>query len=164
MTITAGVLAISGAAMSVSGNLASGQAAKEQGAAKQIAANYSAAALDQQAGQVRAQTSAQVAEQARQTQLILSSGRARAASSGAGATDPTVVGLEGGVAGRGEYNNLSLLYSGNEKATGMENQANLDRFTGQQDYIAGKEGQQTYDTKAVTSAISGASSMYSKYG
>lgn len=155
---------IAGTVMSASGQMQSGAAAKAQGAAQQTAANYNASQLDQQATAVRGQTSAQVSDNARQTQLIQSTVRARAAASGGGATDPSVVTLQSGIAGRGEYNNLALLYSGEEKAQGLNNQANVTRYTGQEQFDAGINNQTAANTKAVASIFSGASSLYGKYG
>lgn len=158
------VMSVAGTAMNAYGQVQAGAAAKAQGAAQQTAANYNAASLDQQATAVRGQTSAQITDQARQTQLIQSTVRARAASSGGGATDPTVVNLQSGIAGRGEYNNLALLYTGEEKAQGMNTAADLARFTGREQYDAGINNQTAANVKAIGSIFSGASSLYGKYG
>lgn len=158
------LFSVAGTAMSAYGQMQAGAAAKAQGASQQTAANVNAAQLDQQATAVRGQTSAQVADNARQTQLIESTVRARAASSGGGGADPTVVGLESGIAGRGEYNNLALLYSGEEKAQGLNTQASLTRYTGQEQFDAGLNNRTAANTKAVGSIFSGASSLYGKYG
>lgn len=155
---------VAGTAMSAYGQTQAGAAAKAQGAAQQVASNYTAAQLDQQATAVRGQTSAQVSDNARQTQLIQSTVRARAAASGGGATDPGVVTLESGIAGRGEYNNLALLYSGEEKAQGLNTQANVTRYTGQEQFDAGINNRTAANTKAIGSIFSGASSLYGKYG
>jgi hypothetical protein len=150
--------------LSAQGYGQAGSAALYSGQAQQQQENYSADVLDQQAGQQIAQTSAQIADNARSTDLLESTIRARASASGGGATDPTVVNLESGVAGRGEYNSLSLLYSGKEKAAGMENQAALDRYMGTQSAMAGAITQQEMQTKAASSLLQGGSSLFSKFG
>lgn len=150
--------------LSSAGYLQAGQAANFGGQAQQQQENYSADVLTQAAGQQRAQTSADIADTARSTDLLESTIRARAAASGGGATDPTVINLESGVAGRGEYNVLSELYSGEEKARGLENQAALNRYMGTQYRTAGQLQQQEEQTKALSSLLQGGSSLFSKYG
>lgn len=157
-------LAAGSTALSSAGYLTAGQAALYRGQAQQQEQNYSADVLQQQANQERAAASAQIADTTRSTDLLESTIRARAAASGAGATAPTVVSLEQGVAGRGEYNALSQLYSGEERGKGMENQAALDRYMGTQYATAGQLQQQEEQTKALASLLQGGSSLFSKYG
>lgn len=93
----------------------------------------------------------------RKAQLVGSRARAVAAASGAGATDPTVVNIEGDIAGQGEYNALSALYEGQEaKRTGDANAA-LTRFQGQQAKTAGF-------INAGSTLLKGGTSLYDKYG
>jgi hypothetical protein len=153
-----------GTITSVLGQLQSGDAAAAAGASEQQASNYRAAVLRQQATATRGQSSAEASDTALRTQYVLSSARARAGASGAGATDPSVVNTEGLIAGRGEYNVLSQLFSGEEKARGLENQASLDVFTGQQQRIAGQVSQSSYNTRAISTALQGGSSLFAKYG
>lgn len=164
MAFTSGAMAVAGGVMSASASAQQGAAAKQAGAAAQNAANYSAAGLDQEARQVRAQASGQVADIARNTQLQLSSARARAASSGASATDPTSVNIASTIAGRGEYGALGALYTGAQKAQGLNNQATLDRYNGQQAFNAGLAARQIDNTKAIATLFDTGSSLAGKYG
>lgn len=146
------------------GNVQSGSSAAAAGLARQQAANYQAASLRQQAMATRGQASQQAEITSRDTQLTLGTLRARAAASGAGAVTPTTVSLQQGIAGRGEYNALSALYSGEESARGEENQAALDEYMGTQEAKAGKIEQGAYNTRALQSIMTGASTLFSKYG
>lgn len=109
--------------VSAAGTLMSGNAARG-------AANFEAAQMKQQAGQERAVAQRQAIEQRRQAGLANSRVQAVAAASGAGATDPTVLNIEGNNAATGEYNALSALYSGEEKARGFEMSAAARKYEG----------------------------------
>jgi hypothetical protein len=153
-----------GTILSAAGQIQAGNAAAAYGQSQQQAANYSAAVLDTQAGQERAssQRSAEIIR--RNATLANSAVTARAAASGGGVTNPTVTNIEGRIAGMGEYNALSALYSGEERARGEENQATLDRYTGQAELQAGKAKQSASQIGAFASILSGGSSLYTKYG
>jgi len=70
--------------------------------------------------------------QNRKTDLVLSRARALSASSGAGATDPTVLTNEGAIAQQGGYNALSSLYEGQSRARNDTYQSGIQLFKGQQ--------------------------------
>jgi hypothetical protein len=59
---------------------------------------------------------------------------------------------------------LSELYTGEEKALGLENQSSLDIYTGQQYAAAGDAKQQSGYFSAAGSALKGASSAISSFG
>jgi hypothetical protein len=160
---SAGMMA-AGTVLGASGQIQAGNAAAAQGLAQQQAENYKAGVLTQQAGQERAAGQRAAEIQNRQATLVNSTIRARAAASGAGATDPSVVTNEGRVAGMGEYNALSALYSGEEKARGEENQAELDVNMGDQEAAAGRFKQSASRISALSSLLSGGGSLYGKYG
>lgn len=155
---------VGGTALSAAGQISSGNAAAAAGQSEQQASDYSALVLTQQAGQVRAASQAQVVNSNLQTAYVQSTVRARAAASGGSATDPTVVNLQGQIGARGEYNALSELYTGEEKARGEENQASLDIFTGEQQAAAGKAKQTAGYIGAFSTALSGFGSIGAKYG
>ena len=70
-------------------------------------------------------------EKRRQTALVQSQLQARAAASGAGAIDATVLKLGEDISGRGEQSALLDMANGESRARGMENQANAARVSGQ---------------------------------
>lgn len=129
----------------------------QQGQAAQKAAAFEAAQADQQAGQVRAQSQRVAEEERRKTRVLQSRTQALAAASGAGAQDPTVVNLDAQIGATGEYNALSALYEGENKARGYEMQADAARYEGAQTKKA-------YQMKGLTTALSGGSSLFQRYG
>lgn len=136
--------------MSAAGSIMSGNAANK-------AAKFEAAQMTQQAGQERATSQRQAIEQRRQAGLASSKITANAAASGAGATDTTVLNLQGDTAATGEYNALSALYTGEEKARGMEMGATAKRYEGANAAQAGK-------MQAAGTILSSGKSMYDIYG
>lgn len=143
--------------LSVAGTAASALGAVQSGRSQQQAANYQAAQYTQQAGQQRATAQRAAMEQRRRARLAQSSLQARAAASGAGALDPTVLDLEGNIAGEGEYRALTALYEGEEQARGLENAASVKRFEGKQARSAG-------NARAMNSVIGGASTLFERFG
>ena len=81
-----------------------------------------------------AEQKAQVARY--QAKIATSSARARAAASGASASDPSVINIEAGIQSRGEYNALEALHSGEMTA----NQLNLRAAQARQSGIVGLVG------------------------
>lgn len=157
-------LMIAGTVMNGIGQAQAGNAAAAAGVSQQTASDYSAAVLHQQAGQTMAQSEAAMAGAKTNTDYALSTLRANAAGMGGTATGTTPIALAGMIAARGEYNALSILYSGSEKAAGLENQSALDIYTGKQQALAGKEKQSAAYTAAIGSVLAGAGGLYAKYG
>lgn len=135
--------------VSAAGTIMGGNAARG-------AANFEAAQMQQQAGQERAASQRRAIEERRAAGMANSTVLARAAASGASATDPTVLNIEGNNAGVGEYNALSALYSGEERARGLEMGASARRYEGQTQ-------RQASLFNAGGSLLSGGSSLYEKY-
>jgi hypothetical protein len=130
---------------------------KVYGAQKSAAsADYSAAVLDQQAGQSVASGIQGSINERRKAQYVASAAQARAAASGGGATDPTVVDIIGNIQGEGEYRALTELYQGQDRATslrarasGLRREASAERTSG---WLSG-----------ISTVLSGGSSFYDKY-
>lgn len=94
-------------------------------------ADYLATEYDQAASEARAVGQRNAFDQRRTAKLALSTLVARAASSGGGASDPTVLKLASNIAERGEYLALSDMYTGENKARGLEDEAKAVRYTGE---------------------------------
>jgi hypothetical protein len=149
MTIAA-TLTAAAATASAAGSIMSGKAAESAG-------RFEAAQMNQQAGQERAASQRVAIEQRRRANLAISKSRAISAGSGAGASDPSVLNIEGNLAGEGEYNALSAIYQGEEAGRGYETGATAKRFEGQQKRQASMIG--------AGSTIMGAGvSLLDKYG
>jgi len=143
------IIAAVAAGVQAAGTIASGMSVNAQ-------AKNQAAQLEQNAGQARATSQRQAIQEQRQAGLAQSRGQAVAASSGAGASDPTVETIQDNIAGQGEYNSLAQLYSGEERARGLETDAADAR-------LQGKQAQTSSYFKAGSTILSAGSSLYSKY-
>lgn len=153
-----------GTILSAAGQIGAGNAALGQAQGQQQASIYRAGQLQTQAGQVLAVGQQQAGITDLNTKTFLSNMTAAAAGTGGTATSPTVVTDKAQAAARGAYNAGSEMFSAEEQATGLENQANLDIFTGQQELSAGKYKQQAAQLGAMSTILSGAGSLAAKYG
>lgn len=140
--IGATVLSATGAATA---GVAANNMAKSKAEQSEIAGREAVAASQRQAIQVR-----------RQGNLVQSRAQAVAASSGAGASDPTVLDIMGGIGAQTEYNALSALYVGQSEARNRQAEANAARFEGKQAMVKGF-------MDAGASVLSGGASLYDKY-
>ena len=113
--------------------------------------------LNVEAGQAVAQGTQEASDTALQTKYIISNVRGAAGASGAVATSPDVVNVEGQIAARGSYNALSEMYQQNEKAIGLTYQGQIAAATGE-------VTQQADVTKALSTVLTGAGSLATKYG
>lgn len=120
--------------------------AKAQAAAFVNKANADAAAAERQAIQSR-----------REGQYLASRAQAIAAASGAGASDPTVANIIGGIKGQSEYTALTQLYEGETDAGNALSNSQAVRNEGRAAQGAGT-------LRGVSTVLSGASDMYWKYG
>lgn len=121
------------------------------------AANFEAKQMVAQAGTERATSQRAAAEERRQKNLNQSRAQAVAAASGGGASDPTVVDIQGDLEVEGEYRALSQLYEGEERARGLIGAASAKKVEGRQALTGGLIG-------AAGTILSGADSLYGKYG
>jgi hypothetical protein len=135
--------------LSAGGTLMQGQAADSSAASE-------AAQLNQQAGQERAVSQLDAITQRRSARYAQSRAQAVAAASGAGASDPTVVDVISGIAGEGEFQALTSLYTGEDRARGME-------FSGKVRRREGKAAQAASYLKASGTLLSGESTWQDRY-
>lgn len=154
-TLAAVASAVS-AATTVAGTVMSVQGANQQASAAKQSAAYQAQQLEQQAQQTRAASQRQAIEHDRQTQLAQGQLVSRAAASGAGATDETVLGLGSSIAGRGEYEHLMAMFNGESTARGYDDAASAALYNGQ---IRSQAAKMTIPG----TIVSGVGSLASKY-
>lgn len=150
LATAAAIASAAATAVSAVGSIMSGKA-------QDSASRFQAGQMKQQAGQERAAAQRTAIEQRRQAGLANSRVKALAAASGGGATDPSVINIETANAGAGEYNALSALYQGEEKARGLEMGAGARLYEGSQAKRAGL-------IKGGSGLLSAGSSMFEKYG
>lgn len=138
-TMTA--LAVAGTAVSVGSTLVGAsmaqQGAKAQAKSEQAAAEYRAKQLEMKAQESRATSQRAALDTVKKGELAQSSLRARAAASGAGAGDESVLALGEQIAGQGEYERLMQMYSGENAAVGYTDAATSERYNGQAALAAG---------------------------
>lgn len=147
--VTATVLTIGSSVLSGLGQMQAGKAANAN-------AKFQAGQMEQQAGQERASSQRDAIAQRRQSTIMQSNAQAAAAASGGGATDPTVLNITGNLAKEGEYNALSALFAGEERARGQELAATSTRMQGKQAKKQGMIG-------GISTIIGGSASAASKY-
>ena len=144
---------------------------QEQSAAhQQVLANAQAQAQEQQAGQERAVAQRGAIEQRRQGKFVSSEAQAIAAASGAGALDPTIVGILGDIETETELRALTALYEGEERARGLEHGAAITRAGGAGELFAGRAEARLSRSRARRSFLStgttlleGGSSLFARY-
>ncbi len=141
---------------SVAGTVMSAVGARNAGISANQEADYRAKQAEINAGQERASAQRASVEQIRQLRVAQSHGQAVAAASGAGALDPSVMDIMGDLEAQGQYKAATATYQGEDSARNLETQAMLDRFSGSQARKAG-------DVKALSTVMSGATDLYSKY-
>lgn len=147
--ITATVLTVGSSVLSGLGQMQAGKAANAN-------AKFQAAQMEQQAGQERASSQRAAIAERRRADIAMSNAQAAAAASGGGATDPTVLNITGNLAKEGEYNALSALFEGEERARGLNLQATTTRMEGKQ---AKRQGMMA----GISTIIGGGASAASKY-
>ena len=159
-------VAAAGIAMQVAGTMQAADAQKQAGQAQKQASDFTAGIETQQAGQARATSQRQAIQERKKADLVQSAALARAAASGGGASDPSVVNILSDIEGKGEYNAMTALFNGEERARGLETDASLKRFEGDQALTgAGMKADATLMSGFGTIlGSSGTNSLYSKYG
>lgn len=160
------IVAIAGTLLSASAYGQQGAAIKKQAERKRAEAEFEAQQLDIDAGQAKAVSQRAAADVETNARLINSTALARAAASGAGASDPTVMNIIAKTSGMGAYRSGVALYEG-------ESQARLDHLRAQALRMSGDAGikdanaaSKSADTLAAATIFSGgatAGGMYQKY-
>lgn len=142
------VASVVGTGLSAISSITGARAQEAQAKSQQNMLNYKAEQARVQAGQQRAASQRTAAEQRRRAAIVSSNARAAAATSGGSVSDPTVQNIIGNIEGEGEYRALTSLYQGEDAARGMETQANLWNYEGDQYAQAG-------ETKSSSTLFSG---------
>lgn len=155
---------IAGTALAYVGSLRQADAIRAQGRRQAAAANYQAANLDTLAGQDKAAGQAAAAEAERQGALVNSSVLARAAASGGGASDPSVVALMKRNAGETWYRSALARFEGDEQSRVMSDKAMAARYSGQISDADSDVASKSMKVRAFATALSSFGTMgSSKY-
>lgn len=138
-----------GGAVTAAGTLAAGHDAKQ-------AQYFKAAQENQAAMESRAAAQRQMLERRRGAEVLTKKIQAGAAGSGSDASSPDILKLSSDVLGRGEYQALSEMYGGENRARGLEDAAVASRMTGD------AEERGSY-YKAAGTLLSSGGSVYDRY-
>lgn len=150
LAASAPYLQTAGTVLSAYGSIQQGNAAADAGASE-------ARQLAYRAGQTRASTQRGANDARRQGRYIVSRGRAIAAKSGAGVTDPTVINTLADVSAEGEYAALTRMYEGEDSAQGMEATARARKREGNAAQTSGY-------LRAASTVLNQGVSLWDKYG
>lgn len=164
-------LALAGTAASAAGTIISGQsqaaALEYQARQQQILAQWQADQLRVQARQELGIAAAKAREERRQAAIMQSNQLAIAASSGAGATNPTIINLMEETAAHGEYLAQGEMFTGRSRAADLRIRADTileeARAGG---VVAGMTADATRTNSYLTAAgdvASGVSGTYARY-
>jgi hypothetical protein len=153
-----------GTFLSALGQFQQGQGYLEHGIVQNEAAQFAAQQLRQNADAVQGATQRTAGDIGRQAQYVMSTQMARAAASGAGASDPSVISLMARTSAMTSYKQQTVLYQGESQARQMNLQAEADIWSGQEESrIAGKASSAA-DLGAAATLTKGGVSLYEKYG
>lgn len=161
--ITMTVATVASGALQAAGTLAGGAAAADAGQRARSAQYFKAAQEEQAAQESRAASQRVALDKDRQSRLLQSTLQANAAASGGGAADPTVVGLGQDIAGRGEYQSLMDLYTGENRGRGLEDAAMSSRMSGDAAAAEGDAKRKASYLSAAGTLIGSAGSAYRTY-
>jgi hypothetical protein len=163
---TGGAMALSGigSAISAASSLAGGSYAQEVAQMKQQAMNYQAAQLRENAGGEIAAAQRQAFDVNQKTNMLRSSAVANAAASGVDAAAGSAMTNQSAIAQRGMYVSGMDLWNGENRATGLLNQAKGLEYTGTMDALAGEEARRASYLSALGTIAGGGASMLRMYG
>lgn len=142
--------------LSAASTLFSASGAKKQGKAAQAQAEYDAQQMEQQAQASRAEGTRVAYEDRRQGRIVESNARAAMAAGGGSASDAGSLEMLGKIGAESQYNSLVSLFKGESQAQDYNRQADTRRYEGA---LAKKNA----DDKALSTILSGASSIYSGF-
>lgn len=158
-----GALKAIGTVVSVIGSIQQFQAQKAAAKQQEAIANAQALSMEQQAGQERAASQRAAFQARKEGALVSSRAGAIAAASGAGALDPSIVNIMGGIEQETELRAQTALFEGEESGRGLEHQADIARATGSLRAQEHRAKGQSALFSAGRTLLSGASDIYSKY-
>ncbi len=120
------------------GGLSKAFATVQYGNEAAAAAKFRADQLRQQGGQAEASAERAAFFENRNTEYVMSDALAKAAASGGGASDPTIINLMAKMAQEGAYRQQVALYQGDEKDRSLNLEADATMYEGAQRKRAGE--------------------------
>ncbi len=160
---TMGLQAI-GTGISAASTIAGGNAAATAGQLQQQAFQYQAAQLRANEGGAIGAAQREMLDTQEKTRMLSSQLEARAAAGGVNAAVGSPLAAEKYIASRGTYQSLMDLWSGENKATGMENEAKGADFSGEIANWSGGVQQKASTLNALATIAGGGAAMAKTYG
>jgi hypothetical protein len=148
-----------GTVISAGGSIVGGNYAKAAGQAQQAEDEYRAEQLQENAGSAIAAAQRRMMDTQLKTSLSISSARAGAAFGGVVASSGSPLTAQTNLAGRGAYEAGLDLWNGLNTATGLENQAQGERYAGELAAVGGSEAATGSDFAAAGSIVGGLANM-----
>lgn len=162
-TVLQGVTSIAGTALTAAGQQQQGVASTTVASRKAALADFQAQQLETNALTAQASAQRQALEEQRNAAIVSSRALAVAASSGGGASDPTVINMMARIAAEGQYRATVSLYNGETQANQQRAQAAAKRYEGATAIADGNTAQSASNFSAFGTVLKGAGSMFSKY-
>lgn len=159
-------LQIGSTVLSAGSQIARGRAGEQIAARRKAQLDFQAQQLDTEAGQSQAVGQVQAQDIARQTAIVKSAALARAAASGAGASDPTVLTLMARTSSEGAYRQALALYEGEAQGRIDRMRAASARFEGNTNVADAAFAKQQSNIGAASTVLAGgakALTMFDKY-
>lgn len=152
--------------LSAGSQLSRGDAALTIARRRRAQLEFQASQLETEAGQAKAVGQVGAQDIARQTAIVNSAALARAAASGAGASDPTVLAVMSRTAGEGAYRQALALYEGEAQARIDNIRASAARYEGATQVADATTAKSQSNIGAASTILSGgarAMTMFDKY-
>jgi hypothetical protein len=160
----AGALSGIGTAISAANTLAGGGYAAEHGQMQQNLADFQANRDIENAASTTATAQRQAIATSQQANLARSSAVARAAAGGVNADTGSALVDQAQIASRGANQSNFDLWSGQNRATSLMNQAGAKQYSGYMDLLGGEEAQRSSDLSAASTIAGGGASILRNYG
>jgi hypothetical protein len=163
---TGGAMALTGigAGLSAANTLAGGSYAAQAGQLQQQAANFQAQQLQENAPGEIAAAQRQAIDVNQKANVLRSSAVANAAAGGVNAGTGSALTNQAQIVNKGQQNSLLDLWQGQNRDTGLLNQAQGVQFSGAIDALAGQQAQQAANLNAMSTIAGGGASLLRMYG
>ncbi len=148
-------LLVGSSVLSAANQYGAGKSAVAEGQAIKAAKEAEAAQMLVNAGQARATSQRKAMGEQKRTKYVQSALQARAAASGGGALDPTIMDITGDIAAEGDYRRRAALYEGDDATRVYNNAAALKRWEGDQAVRAGQIKRNSANTSAAGTLLGG---------
>ena len=159
----AALVGVIGLGVSLYGSSRSASAAKKAGKEGQRAKEFEAMQLERQANASLGSAQRTMLAERRRKELVISRAQALAAFGGGSVSDPTVQNIISDLEGEGAYREAIALYQGEDESRKLNESAYLSRKEGAVIRRGGRETARAYQAQGISTALQGASSLYTKY-